>query len=75
MIKNFKVKNTWEMQEAQDRFFELVSKAEKEEYQTITKNTLPVAVIVSKEIFEKTKTSTNNLLEFFKESPCQNIDL
>ncbi len=68
--------NVWTVEEAKARFTELVSEVEHGSgYQTISKNGRPVAVILSKEDFEKTHTRENTLLEFFRASPLPEIDL
>jgi prevent-host-death family protein len=52
-----KTKNIWSIEEAKAQFSELVSMLEHGSgYQTITKNGRPVAVVISKEDFDKMHT-------------------
>lgn len=68
-------KKVWQLQEAKARFSELVSAVEHGSgCQTITKNGHPVAVIISKEDFDKTLSPKNSLLDFFQESPYPDTD-
>jgi prevent-host-death family protein len=68
-------KNVWQIQEAKAKFSQLVEDANVKGYQTITKQGQPVAVILSKEEFDKITESKTSLLVFFKAAPCQEIEL
>jgi len=68
-------KKVWQLQEAKARFSELVNEVEHGEYQIITKNGNEVAVIISKEEFEKLQKPKNTLLDFFSEAPYPEVDL
>jgi prevent-host-death family protein len=65
----------WQLQEAKARFSELINEVERDGYHTITKNGRPVAMIISKNEFEKMSTPGNSLLEFFREAPLSEFDL
>lgn len=65
----------WQLQEAKANFSKLVNEVERDGYHTITKNGKPVAIIISKNEFEKIRTPKNTLLDFFREAPLPDIDL
>jgi antitoxin Phd len=67
--------NLWQIQEAKAKFSQLVEDANVKGYQIITKQSEPVAVILSKKEFDKMTQSKTSLLKFFKAAPCQEIEL
>lgn len=67
--------STWQLQEAKNRFSELVNKALKEGPQTVTRRGEEVVVILSKGEYEKIKQAQTGLLEFFRRSPLVGIEL
>ncbi len=71
MMKN----NMWQLQEAKNRFSELVNKVLSEGPQVVTRRGEEVVVIVSNEEFKKLKKSQSSLLEFFRQSPLVGIEL
>lgn len=68
-------KNIWQIQEAKARFSELIQDATQRGYQTITKNGQPIAVMISKEEFDKMNQPALSLLDFFRSAPCQEIEM
>lgn len=70
-----KTHRVWQLQEAKARFSELVNEVERDGYHTITKNGHPVAMIISKNEFEKMQKPKNTLLDFFREAPLPDLDL
>lgn len=70
-----KQKNTWQIQEAKAKFSKVVEEATTKGYQVITKNGVPVVVMLSKEEFDKISKPKTSLLDFFRAAPCQDIDL
>lgn len=70
-----KEKNTWQIQEAKAKFSQVVEEATEKGYQVITKNGVPVVVILSKQEFDKMSTPKSSLLDFFRSAPCQDVDL
>lgn len=74
MKKNSR-ENFWQIQEAKAQFSQLVEDANTKGYQTITKQGEPVAVILSKKEFDKMSRPKMSLLNFFKNAPCQEVDL
>lgn len=67
--------NIWQLQEAKQRFSELVNKALDEGPQVVTRRGEEVAVIVSKEEYQKLLKSQSSLLEFFRQSPLVGSEL
>ncbi len=67
--------NTWQLQDAKNRFSELVNKALKEGPQIITRRSEEVVVILSKGEYEKLKQNQTGLLEFFRQSPLVGVEL
>jgi antitoxin Phd len=68
-------KNVWQIQEAKAKFSQVIKKANTSGYQTITKQGQPIAVILSKEEFDKMIQFKTSFLDFFKEAPCQEVEL
>ena len=67
--------NMWQLQEAKNRFSELVNKVLSEGPQVVTRRGEEVVVIVSNEEFKKLKKSQSSLLDFFRQSPLVGIEL
>lgn len=67
--------NIWQLQQAKAHFSEVVVNAQNEGVQIITKNGVAVAVLLSKEEFDKLKQPKKSLLQFFKDAPCLNVEL
>ena len=68
-------KDTWQLQEAKNRFSEVVNKAVNEGPQTVTRRGEPVVMVLSKEDYQKLVKSKTSLLEFFRQSPLVGVDL
>jgi antitoxin Phd len=68
-------KNTWQLQEAKNRFSELVNKVLDEGPQVVTRRGEEVVVIVSNEEYKKLLKSQSSLLEFFRQSPLVGAEL
>ena len=68
-------KKTWQLQEAKNRFSELVNKVLKEGPQVVTRRGEEVVVIVSNEEYRKLLKSQSGLLEFFRQSPLVGVEL
>lgn len=65
----------WQLQEAKNRFSELVNRALSEGPQIITRWGEEVVVILSKDEYEKIKKSQVGLVEFFRQSPMVGVEL
>ena len=62
------------MQEAKARFSELIKRAETEGPQTITSHGRSVAVVLSREAFERLSGSGSSLVDFIRQSPLYGIE-
>lgn len=67
--------NVWQLQDAKNRFSEIVNKALDEGPQVVTRRGEEVVVIVSKTEYRKLLKSQSNLLEFFRQSPLVGFEL
>ncbi len=65
----------WQLQEAKNKFSEVVRKANQEGPQTVTKHGKDSVVVVSAEEFKKTEQSKDSLIDFFRHSPLASVDL
>ena len=65
----------WQLQEAKNRFSEMVNKALEEGPQTVTRHGEEVVVILSKAEYNRLVKSQISLLEFFRQSPLVGIEL
>ena len=65
----------WQLQEAKNRFSEVVNKALKEGPQTVTRHGEEVVVILSKAEYNRLIKSQTSLVEFFRQSPLVGVDL
>jgi len=65
----------WRLQDAKNRFSEMVDKALTEGPQVVTRRGQEVVVVVAKEEFAKLRKSRSNLVEFFRKSPLVGVDL
>ncbi len=65
---------TWQMQTAKARFSELVKHAAQEGPQDITLHGRSVAVVVSRELFDRLSGNEQSLVDFMRASPLQGHD-
>ena len=67
---------TWQMQTAKARFSDVVRCAKQEGPQNITVHGRSVAVVLSRELFDRISGNTESLVEFMKQSPlCGSDDI
>jgi len=67
---------TWQLQDAKNRFSELIDKALREGPQRVTRRGHPVAVVMSSEEYENLAgRKTESLLEFFQASPFAELPI
>lgn len=64
----------WQLQDAKNRFSELVRKASEEGPQTVTKHGKDSVVVLSAEDYRRLEPKTS-LIEFFQNSPLSKSDL
>jgi len=65
----------WQLQEAKNRFSEVVGEALKQGPQLITRRGKKTVVILSCEDYRKLLLGQKRLSEFFRESPLVDVDL
>ncbi len=65
----------WQLQEAKNKFSELVRRATNEGPQTVTKHGKDSVVVISAEEFKKSKQPEDSLVDFFQHSPLASVDL
>ena len=65
----------WQLQEAKNRFSEVVKKALAEGPQTVTRHGEEIVVILSKADYNRLRKSQSGLLEFFRQSPLVGVEL
>ncbi len=65
----------WQLQEAKNRFSEVVRKASEEGPQTVTKHGKDSVVVLSAEDYRKLEQPKTSLVEFFRDSPLSKIEI
>ena len=65
----------WRLQDAKNRFSEVVDKALAEGPQVVTRRGQEVVVVVAKDEFTRLRKSRPGLVEFFRKSPLVGVDL
>lgn len=65
----------WQLQEAKNKFSEVVRMAAEEGPQTITKHGKASVIILSVEDYQKMERPDTSLIEFFKNSPLASVEL
>lgn len=68
------MKAVWALQDAKNKFSQVVDQALKEGPQTVTRHGRECVVIVSSQAY-KTRKRTGSLSEFFKRSPLCGVEL
>ncbi len=69
------VKNQWQLQEAKNKFSNLVDKAQHQGPQIVTKYGREVVVVLSIEEYKKLTKPKKDLVKFFQNSPLANVEL
>lgn len=65
---------TWQMQTAKARFSEVVKAAKSDGPQDITVHGKSVAVVLSRELYDRLSGNTQSLLQFMQSSPLYAMD-
>lgn len=65
---------TWQMQTAKARFSDVVRSAKSEGPQDITVHGKSVAVVLSRELFDRLSGNTQSLVQFMQASPLFGMD-
>lgn len=66
---------SWQLQTAKARFSELIRIVKNNGPQSITLHGREEAVVISKKDYERLRKAKPNLVEFFKDSPFNGLDL
>ena len=66
---------TWQLQEAKNKFSEVVEEALKHGPQVITKRGVETAIVLSYAEYRKLQLAQQPLSEFFRQSPLVDVDL
>jgi prevent-host-death family protein len=67
--------NVWQLQEAKNKFSNLVDKAHHDGPQVVTKHGKESVVIIAIEDYQKLNKPKSDLVSFFKTSPLSGINL
>ncbi|MDR9416172.1 MAG: type II toxin-antitoxin system Phd/YefM family antitoxin [Gracilimonas sp.] len=65
----------WQLQEAKNKFSEVVRKASEEGPQTVTKHGKDSVVVLSAEDYRKLEQSKTSLVDFFQNSPFSEVEV
>lgn len=66
---------TWQLQEAKNRFSQVVDDALDKGPQVITRHGVEVAIVLSYEEYQRMQVSRSKLTDFFRSSPLVGIEL
>lgn len=66
--------HSWQMQAAKARFSDLVQRARQEGPQEITVHGRPVAVVLSREMFDRLSGGNLSLVDFMQRSPLYGME-
>ncbi|MBP7866295.1 MAG: type II toxin-antitoxin system prevent-host-death family antitoxin [Acidobacteria bacterium] len=66
---------TWSLQEAKNRFSEVVNRALDDGTQVVTRHGRETAVVISIEDYQRLKRPATGLVEFFRSSPLCGVEL
>jgi antitoxin Phd len=69
------MKSLWQLQEAKNKFSEVVNHAQTEGPQEISRHGRKAAVVISFEEYQKLKKHKGSIADFFHSSPLYEIDL
>ena len=67
--------DTWQLQDAKNRFSEVVKKALADGPQIVTKHGVETVIVLSVKEYRKLKRPKNSLVDFFKDSPLRDMDI
>jgi len=69
------IENHWQLQDAKNKFSNLVEKAQSKGPQVVTKHGREAVVVLSIEEYKKLIKPKKNLIKFFQSSPLANVEL
>lgn len=65
----------WQLQEAKNRFSEVVRKASEDGPQTVIKHGKDSVVVLSADDYRKLEQPKTSLVDFFQKSPLSNVEI
>lgn len=65
----------WQLQEAKNRFSEVVRKASEDGPQTVIKHGKDSVVVLSADDYRKLEQPETSLVDFFQKSPLSNVEI
>ena len=69
------MEKTWQLQEAKNRFSEVVERALCEGPQEVSRHGKKAVVVVACEEFERMQRGSDSLVDFLRKSPLRGLDL
>ena len=69
------MEKTWQLQEAKNRFSEVVDRALRDGPQEVSRHGKKAVVVVSCDEFDRMTRGTDSLVEFLCKSPLRGLDL
>lgn len=69
------MQKTWQLQEAKNKFSEVVERAIQEGPQTVSRRGEDAVVILSCADYDRLQGGKKNMLEFFRQSPLVGVEL
>lgn len=69
------MKQKWQLQEAKNKFSQVVAKAVQEGPQAITVHGKETAVVISMDEYRRLTRGKGNLVDFFRQSPMADLEL
>ena len=69
------IENHWQLQDAKNKFSNLVEKAQSKGPQVVTKHGREAVVVLSIKEYKKLIKPKKNLVKFFQSSPLANVEL
>jgi antitoxin Phd len=69
------MKSLWQLQEAKNKFSEVVNHAQTDGPQEITRHGEKAAVVISFEEYKRLKKYQGSIVDFFRSSPLNELDI
>ena len=69
------MKTSWALQDAKNRFSEVIDMSLRDGPQIVTRHGTPVVVIMAVSDYQKEQQHQESLVQFFQKSPLHNIEL
>lgn len=69
------MKKIWQLQEAKNRFSEVVDRALNEGPQAVSRHGKKAVVVVSSEEFDRLRCGSDSLVDFLRKSPLRGLEI